>query len=186
MISNFLKHIVTKIVCIFCVIFLCITSSQAYNYSGIVIFNPIINLLKKNIDDTKLKDLYGSSEYFVDFSKIYAIINSDDLYKMNFVIPIMNCEKIKVIGEITGNVVLKDYESDINALYFIQNCDLCSNLKKIRLEFDKTMAKFFIFGGVPCSKYIPSIFKNQKLPKPITKKVENTAYHYLPLKDKLD
>ena len=180
MTNRVLKNIV-KMVCILNLIFLCtIGSSQAIDYNGIITNEVVINTIKKRIDISKVRSSYGSYAFFIDFSKIYIHVNSNSVYEVNLIIPIMNTKETKIIGEIGSRIVLsKDNTKNITALSFIEN----SEIAPVIMRFADMMAKFFIFGGVSCSKYIPSIFKSKET---IVKKLDNTGYHYLPLKDKVD
>ena len=181
-----LKEKVLKMFCFVSMMFMFLTyiSICKAGYNGIVVDSKLINTIRNNIDYKALNLLYGKSGLYVDFGKIYATVEYDDMCKMSYVIPILDCSKKKVIGEIASGLVVHKNGEDVNALSFITSNGEDRDIVSVCLK--ERVANFFRFGGVSCSKYIPSIFKNQKLPKPITKKVENTAYHYLPLKDKLD
>lgn len=179
--NNFLKlTYAIKSTLLFSLFFLfSIFNIWATDYKGIVVDESIINLIKERIDTKKLRNVYESNDFYVNYSMVYSVINSDSIYKMNFIIPIMNLNMAKVIGEISGSVSIWEND-DVTALSFIQGGDR----PKVNVRFSEDMmAKFFRFGGVSCSKYIPSILKSKET---IVKKLDNTGYHYLPLKDKVD
>lgn len=179
--NNFLKlRYIIKTTLFFCLFFcLGIFNIRAVDYKGIVVDESIIDSIKKRIDTQKLRSIYESDKFYVDYSNVYAMINSDNIYKMNFIVPIMNLSMTKVIGEISNSVSILE-NGNTTALSFIQGCDR----SKVDVCFGKNMMTvFFRFGGVLYSKYIPSILKPKKT---IIKKAPNTGYHYLPLKEKLD
>ena len=181
MTNRVLKNIV-KMICILNLIFLFnIGSGQAIDYNGIITNKLVIDTIKKRIDISKMRSLYGSYAFFIDFSKIYIHVNGNNIYEASLVIPITNTKETEIIGEIRSRIILaQDNAENITALSFIESSGITP---VVTMHFKDMMTKFFIFGGVSCSKYIPSILKSKKI---IVKKLDNTGYHYLPLKDKVD
>lgn len=178
-----LKKSMRKVFCFVNMIFLiCASVCKADYETGIISDSRLISNIYDNMDHTALCELYAMKKgMYIDFNKVYAVIK-DDIYKMDYVIPIFSDRtKNKVIGEIKSNLTILEKDKGLDALTFITSDfkDRCP----IKVILGETVAKFFIFGGTSYSKYIPSIIKPKKT---IIKKVDNTGYHYLPLKEKLD
>lgn len=178
-----LKKSVRRIFCFISMMFLLYTSVCMANYeTGIISDSKLLYTIRYNIDREALHELYAmKANMYIDFKEVYAIIK-DDIYKMDYVIPIFSDRtKNKVIGEIKSNLTILEKDKGIDSLTFImsdykERCD-------VKLLLKEVVAKFFIFGSTSYSKYIPSILKSKKT---IVKKLDNTGYHYLPLKDKVD
>lgn len=154
-------------------------------YTGIVCNESLIRLIEKRINMDKVRQSYGKSDISVDFSKIYGKTESDNLLRLDFVIPVNYAGNI--VGEITSTLSMSVGCNCINMIPFFESKKL-DLLENIRIHFEKMMVKFFMFSVNP-TRYIPSIVKTKRPQKTnVIKKYVTNFWNsgYSPLKEKTD
>lgn len=180
-----------KLIKIFCITsFMFLSFPCVYGFNGIVIDQRLVTNIHKRIQFDALTKLCDIEKIYINFEQMYAVVDENDIYKMSYVIPILNSDKNKVIGEIKSSLKVRQNDENINALSFITTSE--KRESKVVIHFEKIVADFFVFGGVSLFEYKPSIYKTPKFDVKKSKKTNtgkypiNSTCAYSSLKEKTD